>query len=111
MIFMLNSCTQEDPSIVKIFVRSNSNELIVGAKVIIIADLQADEDTKSHVDTVITNSAGYATFYLDDYYKLAGEGNDVTFFDIVVKTTTKTASGYIRSRAHTTAVETVFLPN
>lgn len=105
------SCKNTEPSVIKIFVRSASNELVTGAKVVIIGDIQSDPPTNAYVDTVVTNNSGYALFNMDEYYNAAEEGQDVGYFDIVVKTSTKTAQGYVRSRVHTTAVETVFLPN
>lgn len=109
LLVLLNSCENNDPTIVKIFVRSASNELVVGAKVIIIADLQTDPNNGEFVDTLVTNNSGYVAFDISDYF--AGEPESVTFFDITVKTSSKIGTGYIRSRVHNTAVETVYLPN
>lgn len=114
-IGFLNSCKNKNPSVVKIFVRSASNELVEGAKVVIIGNPNSNPPTMNYVDTVITNNSGFAYFsltgYYDDYYDKKTDENSVAYFDIVVKTATKTAYGTIRSRIHTTAVETVFLPN
>lgn len=110
-IGFLNSCKNKNPSVVKIFVRSSSNELVEGAKVIIIGDQSSNPPTLEYVDTMITNNSGFAYFNVQPYYDAAGEDNSVAYFDIIVKTATKTAYGTIRSRVHTTAVETVFLPN
>ena len=103
------SCKNKEPSVVKIFVRSASNELIEGAKVVIIGDPSSNPPTNSYVDTVITNNSGFATFDVESYYDAAGD-DEVAHFDIIAKTATKTGFGYIRSRVHTTAVETVYLP-
>ena len=108
---ILYSCKNNDPSAVKIFVRSASNELVAGAKVVIIGDLNSNPPTNEYVDTVITNESGFALFNLKAYYDQAGDDNEVAYFDVVVKTDTKQQLGYIRSRSHTTAVETIFLPN
>lgn len=110
-IGFLNSCKNKNPSVVKVFVRSASNELVKGAKVVIIGNPNSNPPTMEYVDTVVTNDSGFSYFNMDPYYDAAGEGNDVAYFDIIVKTATKTAYGDIRSRIHTTAVETVFLPN
>ncbi len=109
-IVALQGC-QKDPSAIKVFVRSASNELVPGAKVVIIGDITSNPPTNTYVDTVFTNESGFASFNMEAYYTAAGEDNTVGYFDIVVKTDTKSALGYIRSRAHTTAVETVYLPN
>lgn len=107
----LHSCKNDNPSVIKIFVRSASNELVPGAKVVIIGDLSSSPETFAYVDTVVTNESGFAYFNVQPYYDEYGkEENPVAYFDLVVKTDTKTALGNIRSRVHTTAVETVFLP-
>lgn len=104
------SCKNKEPSVVKIFVRSGSNELMEGAKVVIVGDPSSSPATESYVDTVITNGSGFATFNVEPYYEAVGDDVEVAHYDIIVKTATKTGFGYIRSRIHTTAVETVFLP-
>jgi hypothetical protein len=108
----LHSCKNKNPSVVKIFVRSASNELVAGAKVVIIGDVSSNPATLEYVDTVITNGSGFAYFNVQAYYDMAGEDdNPVAYFDIIAKTDTKQQNGSIRSRVHTTAVETLFLPN
>lgn len=116
MIFLsfgvLHSCKNKNPSVVKIFVRSASNELVSGAKVVIIGDLSSNPPTMEYIDTVITNDSGFAYFNVQPYYDAAGEDeNPVAYFDIIAKTDTKQQNGNIRSRVHTTAVQTLFLPN
>ncbi len=111
LIFMLTACKNDNPSVIKVFVRDASNALVTGAKVIIIGDQQSNPPTNSYVDTVVTNGSGYSTFNMDDFYSTTGPDETTGYFDIVVKKNAKTAQGYIRSRVHTTAVETVYLPN
>lgn len=111
MIGFLQSCKNEEPSVIKIFVRSESNELVEGAKVVIIGDVNSNPPTNAYVDTVVTNSSGFATFNMDQYYEDAGEDVEIGYFDIVAKTSLKTALGRVRSRIHTTAVETVYFEN
>ncbi len=108
---ILYSCKNNDPSAIKIFVRSASGDEITDTRVIIIGDLNSNPPTNEYVDTVITNESGFALFNLKSYYDEAGEDNPVAYFDIVVKTDSIDELGYIRSRAHTTAVETIFLSN
>ena len=109
---LFTACKNDNPSVIKVFVRSASNELIEGAKVIIIGDVNSNPETMAYVDTVVTNNSGFAFFNMAVYYENAGaEENPVGYFDIIVQTATKEATGYIRSRVHTTAVETIFLPN
>lgn len=111
LVFVLTACKNDDPSVIKVFVRDASNALVTGAKVVIIGDQQSNPPTNSYVDTVVTNASGYSTFNMDEYYNAASEDQTTGYFDIVVKKDNKTAQGYIRSRVHTTAVETVYLPN
>lgn len=106
----LQACKNKNPSVIKIFVRSASNELVEGAKVVIIGDPASNPPTMEYVDTVVTNGSGFASFNMEEYYDAAGEDAEIGYFDVIVKTATKQASGRIRSRVHTTAVETIFLP-
>lgn len=110
-IGFIQSCKNKEPSVIKIFVRSASNELVEGAKVVIIGDVNSNPPTLSYVDTVFTNSSGFAVFDMEEYYDEAGKSNSVGYFDVVVKSGIKEADGRVRSRAHTTAVETIYLPN
>ena len=104
------SCKNKNESAVKVFVRSASNQLVEGAKVIIVGDVSSNPVTNAYVDTLITNSSGFATFNVSSYYEAADKEQTVAYFDVIAKTETKTAEGSVRSRIHTTAVETVFLP-
>ena len=64
----LKSCKNDEPSIVKIFVRSASNELVSGAKVIIIGDVDSNPATLPYVDTVVTNGSGFASFNVQGHF-------------------------------------------
>ncbi len=107
-VVLLSACKNDDPSVLKIFVRSASNELQNGAKVIIIGDVNSNPATLPYVDTVMTNASGFATFNMDDYFKSAGEKNTTGYFDVIVKQGVNEATEYVRCRAHITTVETVF---
>ena len=108
-IGFLQSCKNKDPSIVKVYVRSESNALLSGVKVILIGDQSSDPATNAHVDTVITNESGFATFSLNEHFEAGDKSYEVAYFDIIAKTTEKIGTGYIRARVHTTAVETVVI--
>ena len=82
-----------------------------GAKVIIIADLQSNPSSVEYVDTTYTNSSGFTTFVLNDYFDDPDVSETTGYFDILVKSNTKEAAGYTRCRIHTTSVETIYLPN
>ena len=97
--------------ILKVFVRSSSNQLVGGAKVIIIGDQQSNPATLDFTDTSFTNSSGFSVIDMDEYFNTSGKENTTGYFDIIVKHNNKTATGYSRCRIHTTAVETIYLPN
>ena len=110
-LLVLTACTNKDPAILKVFVRSSTNQLVYGAKVIIIGDQQSNPATLEYVDTTYTNSSGFTTFDMNEYFDKSGPENTTGYFDILVKSNTKEASGYTRCRIHTTSVETIYLPN
>ena len=106
----LHSCKNKNPSVAKIFIRSASNQLVPGAKVIIVGDVNSNPETKQYVDTLITNESGFVEFYLNPHFELGGEDYEIAYFDIIVKSTVSgEGDGYIRTRIHNTAVETVYI--
>ena len=111
IIVIIGSCKSKDPAILKVFVRSSSNQLMNGAKVVVIGDQQSTPATLNFVDTSYTNSSGFTVVNMDQYFDVSGEDNTTGYFDIVVKYNTKTATCYSRCRVHTTSVETIYLPN
>ena len=110
-LLLLVSCTPKDPAILKVFVRSATNQLVYGAKVIIIADQQSNPSSVEYVDTTYTNSSGFTEFGMNDYFENSDVSETTGYFDILVKSNSKEASGYTRCRVHTTSVETIYLPN
>ena len=107
------SCEPKDPAVLKVFVRSSTNQLIGGAKVIVIGDQQSNPPTQDFVDTSFTNSSGFTSVDMDQYFDLYRDGDENTtgYFDIIVKYNNKDTTGYTRCRIHTTSVETIYLPN
>jgi len=107
------SCEPKDPAILKVFVRSSTNQLIGGDKVVVIGDQQSNPPTQDFVDTSYTNSSGFASIDMDQYFDVYRDGdlNTTGYFDIIVKYNNKVASGQTRCRIHTTSVETIYLPN
>jgi hypothetical protein len=105
------SCKPNDPAILKVFVRSATNQLVNGAKVIVIGDQQSNPPTLDFVDTSYTNSSGFTTINMNEYFDAAGPDYTTGYFDILVKSNNKQALGYTRCRVHTTSVETIYLPN
>jgi hypothetical protein len=106
---IFSGCKNKDASVLKIYIRSKSNELLPDTKVVIIGDVNSNPPTKEYVDTASTNTSGYATFDMQPYFDLAGEKENPTgYFDIVFKKDTKTGSGRVRCRVHITTVETLY---
>lgn len=107
-LFLFANCKKEE-SILKVFVRSQSNQLINGAKVVVIGDQQSEPATGEFVDTAYTNSSGFTTVNMDEYF--SSSENTTGYFDILVKYNSKEGAGYSRCRVHTTSVETIYLEN
>lgn len=103
------SACKKDPSVAKIFVRSQNNQLMTGTQVVIIADRAANESDLEYVDTLMTNSSGYVEFMLDEYFQQTGESVKVGTFDIICKKLDFQGTGRIRCRMNNTAVETVYI--
>jgi hypothetical protein len=108
---LFSGCKNTDPSVMKIFVRSASNELVSGAKVVVIGDVDSNPPTGAFVDTAITNTSGFAVVDMDQYFNTTGAGNTTGYFDVLVSKNLKSGSAYVRCRVHVTAVETIFLMN
>jgi hypothetical protein len=113
ILFGFSSCEPNDPAILKVFVRSSTNQLINGAKVVVIGDQQSNPPTQDFVDTTFTNSSGFSVVDMDQYFDKyrSGDENTTGYFDIVVKYNNKIGNGYTRCRVHTTSVETIYIPN
>ena len=111
VILISVSCESKDPAVLKVFVRSSSNQLMDGAKVIVIGDQQSNPATLPFVDTVFSNASGFAVVDMDQYFNVSGADNTTGYFDIIVKYNNKIANDYARCRVHKTTVKTIYLPN
>lgn len=112
VLFLLGgsfACKNKKSSVAKIFVRSSSNELLTEAQVVIVADVENNDSNLEYVDTISTNSSGFAQFFLSDYFDQAGKEVEVAYFNIISSKGTAQGAGEIRTRVHTTSVETVYL--
>ena len=65
---MITGCRPKDPAILKVFVRSATNQLVNGARVVVIGDQQSNPATLEFVDTSYTNSSGFTTVDMDQYF-------------------------------------------
>lgn len=105
----LQSCKNKEPSIVKVYVRTASNAIASGVKVILIGDQNSNPATNAFVDTLVTNNSGFVEFNMEDHFSEGDKDYEVGYFRIIAKTPSAYGEGYIRARVHTTAVETVFI--
>ena len=110
-LLILSSCESKDPSILKVYVRTSSNGLVDNARVVVIGDQQSNPATIEFVDTVYTNSSGFALINMDQYFdKLPNSNKNTTgYFDIVVNKDTLSRSAYATCKIHVTSVETVII--
>lgn len=111
IVGFMSACKNDDPSVLKIFVRSASNDLVDGAQVVIVGDVDSNPATLEYVDTLPTNASGFASFNMDDYFTQVGGKTATGYFDVIVKKDGKEGTAYVRCRSHITTVETVFLSN
>jgi len=109
LLLVISACKNKNPSVLKVFVRSSNNELMANAKVIIIADVNSNPPTPAYVDTVMTNTSGFAYFDLEDFFSGLDKGVTTGYFDIIAKKDVRQGDGYVHCRAHITSVETVYL--
>ncbi|MES2590147.1 MAG: hypothetical protein V4622_14300 [Bacteroidota bacterium] len=105
--FLASSCESKEESILKVYVRDESNDLLPKAKVIIIGNTKSNPATIDYVDTVFTDELGVAVFNMEEFYTLSGKSVNSGFFDVLVKHLEKNATGEIRVKEHITSVLTV----
>jgi hypothetical protein len=110
-LLILSSCESKDPSILKVYVRTTSNVLVDNARVVVIGDQQSNPATMDFVDTIYTNSSGFATINMDQYFdKLPNSNKNTTgYFDLIVDNGIDSGSGQAKCKIHTTSVETVII--
>lgn len=103
------SCEKDDPSVLKIFVRSSDNILTPDASVRIVADV--NKDTPEYMDEKQTNESGVAIFKLDDLFEEYDKKDDkVAYFTVYAKDTAEFPTlGKARAKAHLTSTETIQL--
>jgi hypothetical protein len=107
VVGIVASCKNDDPSILKVYVRDINNDLLPKAQVIIIGDTKSNPPTADYVDTLFTDALGVAVFDMEDFYKVSGTKVTSGFFDIIVKHQTKVTTSDVRVKKHITSVQTV----
>jgi hypothetical protein len=106
--FVLNLTSCEKPqSLVKVFVRDASGNLVGDVEVKIISSTNSDPATAKHSDKLRTNTSGFCTFNLDTFFAAQIATSRDGYFDIVVDKDQFSGLGSVRATYQTTQVQTV----
>lgn len=105
----LVGCKPKDPSILKIYVRSNNFILTEDATVRIVGDLS--EGTPEYFDETRSDASGVAYFELDEYFDSFDKGQDkVAYFTVYAKDSSNTYTvDEARARAYLTSTASITL--
>lgn len=106
-VLFMSGCAEKDPSILKIFVRSNANILTPDAYVRIVGDV--NKDTPEFLAEGKTNESGVATFKLDELFDEYGKKDDkIAYFTVYAKDTAEFYTlGSARAKQYLTSTETI----
>ena len=106
---LMSSCTKDEPSVLKIFVRSQANILTPNAQVRIVGDI--NKDTPEYLDEKKTNESGVAIFELDELFDQYGKNEDkVAYFTVYARDTAEFFTlGTARAKQHLTSTETIII--
>ena len=107
-LFLLNLTSCEKPqSLLKVFVRDESGNLVGDAEVKIISSVNSNPPTAKHSDKLRTNTSGFCTFNLDTFFATQIGTSRDGYFDIVVEKDQFSGMGSVRATYQTTQVQTV----
>ncbi|HLV42198.1 MAG TPA: hypothetical protein VKY37_07960 [Brumimicrobium sp.] len=106
---LLPSCVKNEPSVLKVFVRSSDFILTPDARVRIVSDIK--KGTPEYYDEGTTNGSGVAIFNLDPLFDQYGKKDEkVAYLTIYAKDTADFYTiGTVRAKASLTATETIIL--
>jgi hypothetical protein len=106
---LIFSCKSKDPSVLKIYVRSNNNILTPDATVRIVGDIS--EGTPEYFEEKTTDPTGVVLFNLDDLFSsFEKKENNVAYFTLYAKDTSNFyTTKKARAKIHLTSVETIIL--
>ena len=112
-LVLVSSCADKDPSVLKVFVRSNANVLMPDINVRIVSDVNKNEGTPEYKDEVRTNESGVAMFVLDELFDEYGKKDDkIAHFTVYVYDTTEFPKlGTAKAKQYLTTTETIKLDN
>lgn len=108
-VVALFACKSKDPSVLKIYVRSNNLILTEDATVRIVGDLSTG--TPEYFDETSSDAQGVAYFQLDEFFDSFDKGEDkVAYFTVYAKDSSNiyTASD-ARARANLTSTASITL--
>jgi hypothetical protein len=106
VLLNLTSCEQPT-SLLKVFVRDQSGNLVGDAEVKIISSTTSVPATTKHSDVLRTNTSGFCTFNLDTFFKSQIATSRDGYFDIIVDKDQFSGTGTVRATYQTTQVQTV----
>lgn len=108
-LVLVSSCADKDPSVLKIYVRSNANILTPDVNVTIVADI--DKDTPEYMAEVRTNESGAAIFVLDELFDEYGKKDDkVAYFTVyAIDTAQFPTIATARAKQYLTSTESIVL--
>ena len=107
-LFVLSLTSCEKPqSLVKVFVRDASGNLVGDVEVKIISSTNSDPVTAKHSDKLRTNTSGFCTFNLDTFFASQIATSRDGYFDIVIDKDQFSGLGTVRATYQTTQVQTV----
>lgn len=109
LVMMLHSCTDKEPSILKVYVRSSDYILTEGALVRLVGDIS--KGTPEFYDEKRSNDAGTVIFNLDELFDFYGKDDEkVAYFNVYAKDTTNTFTiSKARAKANLTSTHTIVL--
>ena len=106
VVLNLTSC-EKPQSLVKVFVRDASGNLVGDVEVKMISSTSSDPATAKHTDKLRTNTSGFCTFNLDTFFATQIATSRDGYFDIVVEKDQFSGLGTVRATYQTTQVQTV----
>lgn len=109
VVGLIFSCKSKDPSVLKIYVRSNNHILTPDATVRIVGDIS--EGTPEYFEEKKTDESGVVIFNLDELFSTyEKEKNAVAHFTLYAKDTSAYyTTKEVRAKIHLTSVETIIL--
>lgn len=105
-LLTFNSCKEDEPSLVKIYIRNAGGNIMSEVDVRLIAD---QVNSPAYSDEGLTNQAGYVVFNLDTYFAANFEKREAKAADFIVYVKTDNGLqlvGELRARGNQTTEET-----